>query len=185
MVYLSTDLVFDGLRETPYREEDPPNPSNNFAEMKLAGELRVMTHLTRHLIVRTGWLYGPSHRTIVDEVLARADGREPVTASDSAMRQPIYVEDFLDGLLRLLALGKTGTYHLAPAEGAYEFDVAEEVALSLGANLEVIPSRSSVAGLVPPYTVLDCLKAAEEGVVLPPWRQSLGKFLARIRGTRG
>jgi dTDP-4-dehydrorhamnose reductase len=61
-VYFGTDLIFDGGKLQPYVEEDAPNPLNAYGESKLAGELRTASLSRRHLIVRTGWIYGqPSH----------------------------------------------------------------------------------------------------------------------------
>jgi len=44
LVYVSTDLIFDGAKKSPYTEEDPPNPLSVYADTKLAGELGVMSH---------------------------------------------------------------------------------------------------------------------------------------------
>ena len=60
VLYVSTDYVFDGHAATPYREEDTPRPLSSYARSKLAGEQAVAEACPEgHLIVRTGWLYGP------------------------------------------------------------------------------------------------------------------------------
>lgn len=183
MVYFGTDLVFDGNRGMPYREEDPPCPSGTYADTKLAGELTVMRHVTEYLVIRTGWLFGPHHPSPVASLLDRLRTDDTVFACDRPVRQPTYVEDFLDALFRLLALGKSGTYHVAPSAAATEIDVAYEIARRIrpGAQVEPIANPGGRGHhLLPPYSVLDCSKLEAEGIKLPDWREALGRYLATV-----
>lgn len=59
LVYVSTDYVFSGVGETPWREHDPVAPLNAYGRTKLAGEQAVADLLgDRGHVVRTSWLYG-------------------------------------------------------------------------------------------------------------------------------
>ena len=59
LLHLSTDFVFDGLKQTPYTEYDAPNPLSHYGGSKLAGERHVALLCPRHFIVRTSWLFQP------------------------------------------------------------------------------------------------------------------------------
>ena len=73
VVQVSTNEVFDGTLDRPYREGDAPNPINAYGASKLAGERAVAARTPRHLIVRTAWLFGPGGTNFVTKILAAAD----------------------------------------------------------------------------------------------------------------
>lgn len=72
-VQISTNEVFDGTLDRPYREDDEPHPINAYGASKLAGERAVVSSAPRHLIVRTAWLFGPGGTNFVTKILAAAD----------------------------------------------------------------------------------------------------------------
>src|SRR5688500_1481120 len=59
LVHYSTDYVFDGNKRSPYTEDDAPNPLSHYARTKLDGERAITQSGSRHLILRTSWVYGP------------------------------------------------------------------------------------------------------------------------------
>lgn len=69
VVYLSTDYVFDGEKEKPYLEDDPPHPLNAYGRSKWKGEEYVRAFLKDWLIVRTQWLYGKHGKNFVTSIL--------------------------------------------------------------------------------------------------------------------
>lgn len=76
MVQVSSNEVFDGTAGRPYEEGDAPNPINPYGASKLAGEIAVAAASSRHLIVRTAWLFGPSRPSFVSKIVDA--GREAV-----------------------------------------------------------------------------------------------------------
>lgn len=184
MVYVSTDLVFDGARRIPYHEEDPPGPLSVYADTKLAGELAVMQHAKRHVILRTGWLYGLHHRSFLSTALDRLRVEDRLFASQAAERQPTHVDDLLDGLFGLIARGKVGTWHVASSGSATDFDVARKLVPLVRPNASVRPMEIPGGGrpLLPVYSVLDCTKAAGEGIHLPKWDEAMTRYVRSLRG---
>ena len=75
VVYPSTDYVFDGCADTPYRPDDETGPVNAYGMSKLAGEQVLAVSGCAWLMVRTSWLYGPGGRDFVDVVLERGERR--------------------------------------------------------------------------------------------------------------
>jgi dTDP-4-dehydrorhamnose reductase len=56
LLHISTDYVFNGMKDGDYTEEDVPDPASAYGRSKLEGELAIRTTLDRHLIIRTAWL---------------------------------------------------------------------------------------------------------------------------------
>ena len=69
LVHYSTDYVFDGRAERPYRVDDPPDPLNAYGRSKLAGEQAIAATGCRHLIIRTSWLFAAGGRNFVRTIL--------------------------------------------------------------------------------------------------------------------
>lgn len=181
IVYPSTDLVFDGTRGTPYHEEDPPNPINVYGDTKLAGELAVMSHAPRYLIVRTGWLFGPYGRNFLSELLEARETEEVVFAHDDQRGQPTYQLDFVEATLELIRRGETGVWHVVPPDDATPYEAATVAFQILGErSVALRPRRQGFgarAALRPRYTVLDGTKLSSAGIRLRSWRDAVKAFL--------
>lgn len=75
-VHYSTDYVFDGMKTTPYQENDPTNPQNVYGKTKLEGERAVQSSGAQHLIFRTEWVYAAEGRNFLLTILRLATQRE-------------------------------------------------------------------------------------------------------------
>src|SRR5437016_5827554 len=80
LLSVSTDTVFDGQNPPAegYREFDPPNPINRYAESKFWGEIYVQQLLTKFYIARTSWPFGPTRPTWVDQIVQLSQENKPV-----------------------------------------------------------------------------------------------------------
>jgi dTDP-4-dehydrorhamnose reductase len=89
LLHLSSDYVFDGHAERPYREHDAPAPLSVYGRTKLAGEQAVQTALPEaHLIVRTQWLFGVGGPNFVATILRLARERLRLEAVNDQRGQP-------------------------------------------------------------------------------------------------
>ena len=186
LVYPSCDLVFDGARTVPYREEDSPNPLSIYGDTKLGAELAVMKHAPKHLILRSGPLFGRGGTGLFAELLHRWKAGETLAgAVEEGRSQPTARVDFVGAALALVDKGKTGLWHAAPAEEATPHEFARETWRLLGLDPEGVRPlrRSSVSSsaLRPRYSVLDCAKLRKEGVVLRSWKDALREAVAQLK----
>ncbi len=182
----STDYVFDGEARRPYREDDAARPLNAYGASKLAGEHLTRRHGERHFIVRTSGLYGRGASsvkgyTFVARILARAEAGEPIRVVDDVTFSPSYAADVADGLLRLVASDRYGTYHLTNA-GATTWYGFAEAALELSgiqADLQPVASSAFPSGVRrPAYSVLGAPALAAAGVApLRDWRGALADYV--------
>jgi dTDP-4-dehydrorhamnose reductase len=126
LVHLSTDVVFDGRKGSPYVEDDPPSPCTDYGRAKAEAEQRVALAHPGALIVRTSLIVGgPGHEPSKHE-LAALEGRS--TFYGDELRSPVQVTDLARALLELAALDVSGLLHLAGPDDVSRADLAELVA---------------------------------------------------------
>ena len=134
LVYLSSDVIFDG-RRGHYREEDEPAPVHAYGASKAEAERRVAAAHPEATIVRTSLLYGGPEPG-PQERLAAGGG----TFFVDEIRSPVQVTDLADALLELLALAWAGPLHLGGADDVSRY----ELALLLGADpARIRPGRTT------------------------------------------
>jgi len=125
LVYISTDLVFDGTKGG-YREDDPPHPLNVSGTSKLRGEEVVLDACADAVVLRSTLIYGlagPAHGTFLGRMLDNlAEGRRVQLFTDQR-RNPVLVDDLAAGVVRAIEKDLAGLYHLGGSEAAsrYEF----------------------------------------------------------------
>ncbi|MDR1397961.1 MAG: dTDP-4-dehydrorhamnose reductase [Desulfarculales bacterium] len=78
LIHFSSDYVYDGAKTSPYKEDDPPNPLNIYGYSKLAGDRAIMRSGSRHIILRTSWVYSGRRRNFVRSILGLARKRSSV-----------------------------------------------------------------------------------------------------------
>ncbi|WP_265519165.1 dTDP-4-dehydrorhamnose reductase [Nitratireductor luteus] len=132
VIHLSTDYVFDGAKEGPYREEDAPAPKSVYGASKLAGEEAVAAANPRHFILRTAWVYSPFGKNFVKTMLRLAEARDEVSVVDDQTGNPTSALDIADGILAVVerqasGSGPFGCYHLTASGSASWYDVARRV----------------------------------------------------------
>jgi dTDP-4-dehydrorhamnose reductase len=113
VVFFSTDHVFDGEKPS-YVETDAVNPLNAYARSKVLAEEALRERVPdRHLIIRTGWVYGPDwqRRNFVLRLIDRVSRGERVTAPSDQWGSPTYTDDLAAATRYLVDRGDTGTFH--------------------------------------------------------------------------
>jgi dTDP-4-dehydrorhamnose reductase len=186
LAHVSTDYVFSGESERPYREEDPPAPRSAYGRSKLEGERRVLAAAPSHLVVRTSWVFGRG-RNFLAAILAQAravrsgEARGPLRVVDDQRGRPTWAVDLAAGIRRLVDRRATGLYHVAGGGIASWWDVARFCLDEAGfADLEVQRIRTSELDLPAPrpaWSVLDCAKAEALGVRMRDWREAVRAYL--------
>jgi dTDP-4-dehydrorhamnose reductase len=181
LVIPSSDLVFDGAKMTPYVEEDSPNPLSIFGDTKLGAELAAMSQAPRHLIVRTGWLFGPYGKSYLTEIQGKAPTEEVVFGFDDQRNQPTYQMDYIDGIVKLIQQQQTGVWHVASAGEASHYEFGKVAYELMGRDPGVVKPLRRGAGarsaLRPRYSVLDCTKLSNAGIKMRPWIEALREHL--------
>ncbi len=138
-MHYSTDYVFDGTKNAPYLEDDPPNPLSVYGRTKLAGEQAIRSSGVSHLIFRTAWVYAAQGRNFLLTVLRLATQRDELrivrdqygaptrnveiaAATIAALARTTERADGGDGFANL-----GGTYHMTAAGVTTWYDFAEAI----------------------------------------------------------
>ncbi len=146
LVTISTDYVFDGSKDRPYVEDDPPAPASVYGRSKLAGELAAGRKAT---IVRTAWLSGFHGQNMVKTIVRLLEGDGRLRFVDDQIGCPTFTSDLAPVVARLALDELPGVFHVTNQGAVSWFEFAREVALAVGAD----PSRidpCATADLQPP-----------------------------------
>lgn len=196
VIHISTDYVFDGTAERPYREDDPVSPLGVYGASKLLGEEAVAAEAENHVILRTAWVYSPFGKNFVKTMLRLAADREELGVVSDQFGSPTSALDIADGILgvsrNLLERpddrSLRGLFHMAGTGYTNWAEFAAEI-FTLSARLggpgaRVRPIRTAdypTPAKRPANSRLDCTKLKEaHGVVLPPWQASLETCVKRL-----
>ncbi|MGQ9863052.1 MAG: SDR family oxidoreductase [Bacteroidia bacterium] len=131
-IYVSTDFVFDGKKNGPYREEDPISPLSTYAKTKAAAEMRIQISTTSWAIARTILVYGVASDLSRDNILLRTlhalREKKPIPLFTDQVRMPTWAEDLACGLLDLYEKKAQGIFHLSGPEILTPYDMGLQIA---------------------------------------------------------
>ena len=183
LVMVSTDFVFDGESDRPYREDDEVRPLSAYGRTKLEGEqaaLDLWGEGTR--IVRTQWLYGPRGKHFPRTMLSLARERDELRVVSDQIGAPTSTLELAPALWDVLALAPPGVFHAACEGECSWFDLAVATLDYSGVEgVKVEPCTTEEfprPAHRPPYSVLDCCKLTElRGRPLASWQDALKTYL--------
>lgn len=197
LVHYSTDYVFDGSGDTPWRETDVTAPLNVYGATKLAGEQLIAASCTRHLIFRTSWVYAARGSNFAKTMLRLAQERDKLTVIADQFGAPtgadlladvtahaihgVIREPQLAGLYHLAASGET-TWH-GYAQFVIEQAMTAGVALKTTlANIAAVPTSTFPTPATRPHNSrLDTQKLRTAfDLTLPDWHDGVDRMLAEI-----
>lgn len=186
LVHYSTDYVFDGSGEQPWRETDATGPLNHYGASKLAGERAIQASGCQHLIFRTSWVYGANGNNFMKTMLNLARNRDSLSIVSDQIGAPTPAR--LIAEVSALAIHRrisSGIYHLTPAGETSWYGFACEIfaqATGLGEALKIdlgkvkaIASSEYRTSAVRPLNsrlAIEKLQSAL-GIQLPCWQDQL------------
>ncbi len=195
LVHYSTDYIFDGTKQTPYVEDDPPNPLGAYGRAKLAGDVAVRQVDGEHLIFRLCWVYGARGQNFMRTMMRLARERESLRVVSDQFGCPTWSRQIAEATALALKQVRDarepgrfkGVYHLA-ASGQTSWHGFAEAIIGLMPEAEkkcrrVAPITTAEYPLParrPAYSVLSCEKLRQTfGLQLADWRESLGQVVER------
>ncbi|MEA1072012.1 dTDP-4-dehydrorhamnose reductase [Sphingomonas sp. LY160] len=195
LIHISTDYVFDGRKDEPYREDDPTGPTGVYGSSKLAGEQAVLAAHDDVAILRTAWVYSPFGANFVKTMLRLGQSHDEVRVVADQIGNPTSALDIAAGIIavaRNLVADRDaklrGVFHMTAAGEASWAEFADAVFAAASAqgapSATVVPITTAdypVAATRPPNSRLNCEKlAAAHGVSLPDWHGSAALVVERL-----
>ena len=195
VIQLSTDYVFDGSLDRPYREGDPVDPVNTYGATKLAGERAIAASGARSVILRTAWIYSAHGANFVRTMLRLAGERDELRVVDDQIGCPTSAADIAAAILHVGEALKSNdgaeiapVYHLAgtgeTSWAGFARAIFAESRRGGGARAEVVPIATAdypTPARRPANSRLDTgAFAARFGYRLPAWRDSMPIVIERL-----
>ncbi|WP_418894046.1 dTDP-4-dehydrorhamnose reductase [Limibacterium fermenti] len=189
LIHISTDYVFQGDQNIPYKEEDSTNPLGVYGWTKLGGEKAIAASGCRALIFRTAWLYSEFGNNFVKTMLRLTAEKDRLNVVFDQVGTPTYAADLAkiiyDAVEAKQYIGKEGLYHFSNEGVCSWYDFAHAIAGIAGhMQCDIRPCHSDEFPSKvkrPSFSVLDKAKVKNIfGIQIPHWRDSLIRCIARL-----
>jgi dTDP-4-dehydrorhamnose reductase len=189
LVHLSTNYVFDGRGERPYREDDVPNPRSIYAISKLSGEYCALSYAPGALVVRGAGLYGlhgsaSKGGNFVTRMLGRA--RQPdaqLKMVEDQRLSPTFTADLAAALIEAVEKDASGVHHLTAGGECSWFEFTRAIMEIAGLEVPIEPVTTTVppGGVDRPLNGVLARPAADAAGLTPlrDWREALGDYMDR------
>jgi dTDP-4-dehydrorhamnose reductase len=194
LVHVSTDYVFDGTSNKPYKEEDQTNPQGVYGETKLKGELAIQSSGCKYLIIRTAWVFSEYGDNFLKTMLRLGAVRDELSIVGDQIGCPTYAQDIAKAIVTMMTQlneesSASGTFHYCGDQlcSWYEFArvIFEEARMSglqtPGLIHSIQTSDYPTVAERPGYSALDCHKIRNTfGVNTSDWKLGLKNVVSNF-----
>ncbi len=191
VIHYSTDFVFSGDSDRPYREDDPTGPLSVYGRTKLEGEIALAQSGATHLIFRTSWVYGVRGGNFLLTILRLLREREELRVVDDQIGAPTWSRLIAEATAQVAGCvlrgdldpaAVQGIYHMTCAGSTSWYGFARAIYQRSGLNCRLMPipgSEYPTPAKRPAYSVLDNTKLQQSlGLYLPEWSKALDQCMA-------
>lgn len=197
-VHYSTDYVFDGSGNKPWKEGDKTSPLNIYGESKLQGELEIINSRCRHFIIRTSWVYSFYGENFVTKIIKLAQEKNTLDIVNDQIGAPTSTSLLANATLLMINKGDSevkldGVYHIVPRGCVSWYEFAKFILQTsndfgfhnkLEAN-EIYPVKSQVQNQNarrPLNSRMSALKFEKNfNVVLPSWENDVKLLIKKLK----
>lgn len=181
LVHFSTEMIFDGLKSTPYLETDCPNPLLAYGLTKYIGEQNIKRVDCKYAIFRTSWLFGGGVPKFVNNFINKAIKTSSIKVVTDQIGSPTYINDIACAIDLYLQEPQFGIFHMANSGESSRMDMAKVIKKELSLDCELIPisyQDLKIETYRPAHAVLDSLYRKKYTFLqLRPWQEALRQYL--------
>lgn len=182
LVHFSSTGCYGNWKSAPYNETDELRPTTVHHRNKADGEAAIRRSGCRHLILRTGWLYGGTPafaKNFVWKRLLEAHGKTDMTSDASQRGNPTYVGDLVRQTMTLLDTSQTGTFNVVAKGVASRFEYVKAIvdAARLPCKVSPGPAFARLAKVSPNEGAVNTRLQMLNLDVMPDWRASLSDYV--------
>ncbi|MEH6564958.1 MAG: dTDP-4-dehydrorhamnose reductase [Halopseudomonas sp.] len=197
LFHISTDYVFKGDSQTAYAEQSETDPQTAYGRSKLKGEQAVMQLCSRHIVLRTSWVFSAQGGNFVKSMLRLAGERDQLRIVADQRGGPTSAAAIAKALWTLAAEYQQrqnaftfGVFHFSGAPVVSWFEFAEHI-IAQAAAMGLIDKQPMIEAIGseefptpaprPQFSALDCRKIhREHGIGQPDWKVDLSAVLAEL-----
>jgi dTDP-4-dehydrorhamnose reductase len=184
LIHISTDYVFDGDTDEPYKEDDPTNPINEYGKSKLQGEFNIAQTLESYFIIRTSWLYSPYGKNFVKTIFNKLNDNSDLKITTSQIGTPTSCDELAKFIYFLIKTkqNRFGIYHFTALGKTTWYDFAIQISKQLVNNTSnIVPTNIFKSKAKRPnYSVLDNSKVLHIFPNIKPWKKGVDDTVKQL-----
>ncbi len=184
LVYISTDYVFPGTGDDPWKEDDEYGPQNVYGQTKMQGEIAVRSLMTRFFLLRTSWVFGYHGKNFVKTMLRLGEEKKELRVVDDQIGSPTYTQDLARVICDLIPTEKYGIYHVRNEGYISWAQFARMIMISRGLPCRIIPVSTDeyeTAARRPLNSRLSAKKLAAAGIEpMPTVEDALNRYMQEL-----
>lgn len=185
IVHISTDFVFNGTGNRPFKESDEPSPQSIYAISKNMGDNYVKQFSSKHFILRISWAYGYNGNNFVYAIMKAGKEKGSLRVVNDQTGNPTNIEDLAHHILKLITTEKYGIYHCSGHGECSRYDFARKIIELAEIPCEIKPCSTDEypsPAKRPVYSSLDnCMLRNTVGDEMRDWEQALSTFIKNVR----
>ena len=188
LIHISTDYVFDGSQNTPYKESDEVKPLGVYGQSKRKGEEVVLNSTIDALIIRTSWVYSFFGNNFVKTMMRLGQERESLGVIFDQVGTPTYAKDLAEFCMYLINqdFSKVGSIYHFSNEGVISwYDFAKAIMEIAHIDCDIKPIETyqyPTPAKRPQYSVLNKSKLKEDfNYKIPYWKDSLKECIQLLK----
>jgi len=189
-VHISTDYVFDGTSRKPYCEDDTTNPLSVYGKTKRESEIAVLDTYPKSIIIRTAWVFSEYGNNFVKTMLKFGRIKKELNIVGDQYGCPTYAGDIALAIIKMLQADiAEGIFHFC-GDQKVSWKEFCDVIFSVAKTENIVPNSPLItaittneyptAAIRPPYSVLDCGKIMDYGVIPSDWFSALKYVIPKI-----
>jgi dTDP-4-dehydrorhamnose reductase len=181
LMFISTDYVFDGAKDTPYEAGDARSPINVYGESKARAEERLGDILPDVCIVRTSWLFGAGGKCFPGTIMKLAASRPEISVVNDQRGSPTFTPDLAATLAQLCRKSAIGIVHATNSGDCTWYEFASAIVAMAGLKTVVRPVTSAEFARParrPACSILSSATLNRYGIRMPEWQDGLRRYLA-------
>lgn len=176
LIQISTDFVFDGVKESGiYIEDDIPNPINYYGLTKYMAESEIINSSIQWCIIRTAWLYGEYNLNFVNKIIDLAKTNNSIIVTNRETGSPTYAKDLADSILTILINNDSGLLHITNNGFTTRFDFAKKIIHEMKLDINIVAGNYSNNLVKRPIKVK--LESTSNRIKLRQWESALFDYL--------
>lgn len=181
MIYISSCIIFDGTKRTPYTEDDIPTPIHLYGLTKAIGESITLDLIPNSIIIRPGWLFGNHKVTkgfvnICLDKFKKNEDLEVLTLN--RIGSPTYIPDFLEEVKKLINKDTSGIYHVVNQGQASYFELGKEIKKLGKFKAKIKKTKDQNIKETPKRGRMEALTSRK--IRLRTWQDALADYLKAI-----